>query len=463
MKLNIPRVVVAGLKGGSGKTTLSLGLLRVFRQDGRRIVPFKKGPDYIDPGWLARAAGTACYNLDAFLFSEKKVIESFVSHSMHADGALIEGNRGLFDGMDERGTFSTARLAKSISSPVIVTLDCTKASTTMAAIVNGVVEFDREVRIAGVVLNQIAGERHESVIRKALETHTDVKVIGVMRRRRSLMGERHLGLVPHQESDGVEELLGRIGEFVRDSVDMAEVYGVMHSAPVLDVSAAGPSGSAGAATVRIGVVRDRAFQFYYPENIAMLEEAGADIVEVNAFSDPSLPPIDALYIGGGFPETQAGALARNRSLMDDIRTRAEEGLPIYAECGGLMYLGESIESEGHEYRMAGVLPLRCVMRRKPLAHGYSIAEVDGENPYYPEGTVLRGHEFHYSEVVELGDEGIELVFRMKRGQGIREGRCGISYRNVFATYTHVHALGTPEWVEGMIRVARAFRQTKQEF
>ena len=459
-------MVIAGLKGGSGKTTLSLGLLSVFKKKGKKIVPFKKGPDYIDPGWLSRAAGQHCYNLDSYLFSEKLILDSFVVHASGADGALIEGNRGVFDGIDEKGTFSTARLAINLSAPIIITIDCTKTTTTIAALVKGVLQFDSDLEVGGIVLNQLAGERHESIIRSAIETHTDAKVIGAFRRlRQDLMEERHLGLVPYQESDHERAVLERITDFVADSVNIDDVVHIMASAPSITTGlepAIPWIEGLSEENIRIGVLKDAAFQFYYPENLDFLEHAGAQIVEINALEDSELPDVDALYIGGGFPETQAEALSKNISLMRSIKTGADNGLPVYAECGGLMFLGEEIKFQGRTFKMSGVLPIKCVMGKKPDAHGYTVIEVVEDNPYFESGTELRGHEFHYSKVVGIKDNtGIKLVFKMGRGEGLRDGYDGIVYRNVLATYTHLHALGSPEWVRGMVKTAIRFRSGKR--
>lgn len=456
---HIPRVVVAGLKGGSGKTTLSLGLLSLLRAKGVRVAPFKKGPDYIDAGWLARAAGQSCRNLDAFLFPEEKVRLSFSRGVVHSEGALIEGNRGIFDGIDEMGTFSTARLARMLNSPVILLVDCTKVTTTVAALVEGVISFDRALLVGGVVLNQLAGARHEAVIRKAVEQHAGVRVLGALGRLHGeLMPERHMGLVPFQESAHVDDTLGRIADVVGQGVDVEAIRGVMESASPLELPT--PSMPSDVShDVRIGVFRDEAFQFYYPENLEALGDAGAEVVEIDALAADGLPDVDALYIGGGFPETQAVRLSENRMLLTGIREKAEKGLPIYAECGGLMFLGRRIEVGGRQFEMVGALPLEFTMRQRPAAHGYTIAEVIGENPYYPPGTLIRGHEFHYSSATVV-DLSARFALRMKRGRGIADGRDGIVRDNVFGTYTHVHALGSPEWATGLVGAARRHRGTR---
>lgn len=460
MLFTIPRVVIAGLKGGSGKTTLSLGLLAHFHQTGHHFVPFKKGPDYIDAGWLGRAAGVDCHNLDAFLFPEETILSSFIAGASGSEGAVIEGNRGIFDGMDEHGTFSTARLAGILDSPVILVLDATKMTTTTAAMVKGVLSFDSTLRLGGVVLNRIAGARHETIVRRAIEEHTGVPVMGAIGKlKEEIIGERHLGLLPFHESTRVDEVLSTAANLVEESVDCDRVIDLMRSAP--DISALETTGAPSVdKIVRIGVLKDEAFQFYYPENLQLLEERGAELIEIDGMKERVLPEIDALYIGGGFPETHALRLSRNRTLLSDIRDRAEQGLPVYAECGGLMFLGRSIDIDHESVEMVGLLPLDFKMRPKPVAHGYTIVTVEEENPFFPVGTELRGHEFHYSSAEE-GEYTLMMVFRMKRGKGIKNGLDGIVYKNVLATYTHLHALGSPEWVEGMIAAAKRYRLQRE--
>lgn len=475
-------MVIAGLKGGSGKTTLAIGLSRVLREKGFRVVPFKKGPDYIDAGWLAASAGHSCYNLDPFLMGQGQVLLSFFSHADGADVSMIEGNRGIFDGMDEEGTYSTAELAKMLRAPVILILDCSKVTRTTAAMVLGAQRFDEELEIRGVVLNQIAGRRHESVISKSIERYCGIPVLGAIPRfHKQNFPERHMGLVPFQEHPEVERAIGGAARVVKEHVDVDAIKRIADEAQPLgddrvtlspapnDLNGRGCVSVAHCAPritvqgARIGVVRDSAFQFYYPENIEELRARGARIVEISALASKELPDIDVLYIGGGFPETHAIALAGNASFRDSVKRAVMEGLPVYAECGGLMYLGKELVLEGTSYPMAGIFPLSFCLEKRPQAHGYTVAEVVGENPFYPEGTVLNGHEFHYSRPVgEAGLPGeFRYAFRMRRGQGIWEQWDGLCFRNVLATYTHLHALGAKDWVEGMARRSLEYRKGRE--
>jgi len=457
-----PRLVIAGVRGGSGKTMLSLAIIAGLRsQRGLKVVPFKKGPDYIDAGWLSVSAQRPCYNLDPFFLSGEMIINSFVSHA-RGDVAVIEGNRGLHDGMDAVGSYSTAELSKLLRSPVVLIIDCSKMTRTAAAVVLGCMHLDKEVAIKGVVLNQVAGERHESVVRESINKYCSLPVLGVIPRLAAGdIPERHMGLIPYQEHPDTVKVIALAEEIAAKYLNIDAIAKIAMSAEPLNTPEIGSLRSGGQeGIVKIGVVRDSAFQFYYPENLEELEKGGAEIVDINALTDDRLPDIDALYIGGGFPETNALQLAGNTGFRNSIRHMAERGLPIYAECGGLMFLGESISIEGEKYPMAGVFPITFDMKKKPQAHGYTIAEIDRPNPFYPLGTLLHGHEFHYSAVAGIAEEALRYsAFSMQRGKGIRDKRDGICYNNVLGTYTHIHALGSPEWASGLINCAKKYKKT----
>jgi cobyrinic acid a,c-diamide synthase len=487
-KVIIPRIVVAGLRGGSGKTILSLSLIAIFRKKGLKVTPFKKGPDYIDAGWLALAAGRECFNLDLFMMTPGQALQSFISHTAdNTQIAVIEGNRGLYDGVDHEGTYSTAGLSKLLKAPVILVVDCTKVTGTVAAMVLGCRMLDPDVPIKGVVLNNIAGSRQESVIRKAINK-CGLPVVGALPKlKKELFPERHMGLTPFQEHLEVNEAIESIAEIGSKYLDIDAIFDIAHKAEPLQVGAEHKRKNSQLPTpnsqlMKIGVIKDSAFQFYYPENLEELEKRGAEIVEISALTRKKLPDIDALYIGGGFPETHAIALAENGAFKKSLLKAIEKGLPVYAECGGLMYLGKSLLLDNKTYPMVGALPLVFSLEKKPQAHGYTIIEIENPNPYFPIKTVLKGHEFHYSRVLEIDghdthmkphfskgrydsiprgqggfSEQIYMAFKVKRGKGIKDGLDGICYKNVLATYTHLHALGCPEWADGMIKCASDFK------
>lgn len=460
-----PRIIIAGIRGGAGKTILSLSIIASLRHDkGLKIIPFKKGPDYIDAGWLARVADNPCYNLDPFFIPEHMIRHSFLSH-FKGDIAIIEGNRGLYDGMDASGSYSTAELSKLLKAPVILVIECSKATATIAALVLGCMNMDRDVKIAGVVLNQVSGKRHETVIREAIERHCHIPVLGAIPRMETELPERHMGLLPYQEHRDISKIISIVREIGNKYININGLITIAENAEVLNDEAEIPSlGKREKKPSRIGVVRDSAFQFYYPENLEELERLGAELIEVSALSEEQLPDIDLLYIGGGFPETHAVTLAENKDFINSLRRSVDRGLPVYAECGGLMYLGKGLLTNDRFHDMANIFPITFSLESKPQAHGYTIVEVIRDNPFYPQGLRIKGHEFHYSRPIISEDlpDSIDYAFSMNRGVGITGKRDGIFYKNVFATYTHVHAYGVPEWTKGMIMVAERFNRLKEE-
>jgi cobyrinic acid a,c-diamide synthase len=463
---NLPRVVVAALKGGAGKTFLSVGLVAALRKRGLNVGVFKKGPDYIDAGWLGMAAGRDCYNLDAFLFPEEIARESFLQRSAGKDVSVIEGNRGLFDGVDAKGSYSTAELAKLLKAPVILIVDATKITRTAAAMVLGCTLLDPDLRIEGVILNRVAGTRHENVLRDAIESAAHVPVIGsVSKLPLENFPQRHLGLLPLYEHPRAAEFVEQAAEIVEQAVDLDRLMAICRSAEDLenpDISTLNQTPALeNTPPLRIGILKDSAFQFYYPENLEALRKAGADLVFLSALVEQELPELDGLYIGGGFPETHAEALAGNNVFKNSLKSAVKNGLPVYAECGGLMYLSRNLLIDRHSYPMVGVFPVDSVLERNPQGHGYIQVEVQHANPFYPEGTVLKGHEFHYSYVTGLDRPGASYAFRVVRGHGMDGQRDGICCGNALGTYVHVHALGQPEWARCVIEKAHAYRQERK--
>jgi len=457
--IKCPRLVIAGLGGDTGKTAVSVGLCRVWQKQGHKVIPFKKGPDYIDMGWLSRGAGYPCFNIDLFLMNKEQVLFSFTLNITDSDIAVIEGNRGLYDGMDLEGSVSTAEIAKLLESPVILVVDCTKVTRTVAALVRGCQMFDPEVAIKGVILNQVAGHRHESTVRQCIEYYCNIPVVGAIPKLKHItFPGRHLGLVPPQEHPKSEEAIQSASEIMGKYLDTEQVWKIAQNAPPLDCGIKDMPDCT-EKRVTIGVIRDSAFHFYYPENLVALKRAGADIIEFSALTDALPPSLDALYIGGGFPETHAPALSENVKLRNEIKSTADRGLPIYAECGGLMYLSRELVWDGKTYPMVDVLPAVIGVSKKPQGHGYTIVEVTAPNPYFETGNLLHGHEFHYSHILSMDTtDEFYFVFKMMKGEGITSGMEGICYKNVLATYTHLHAMGTPEWVQGMIKAARVYKE-----
>jgi cobyrinic acid a,c-diamide synthase len=450
----LARLAIAGLAGDTGKTLVATGLVRALCRRGLRVATFKKGPDYIDAAWLGAAAGAAARNLDTYLMPDSAIHSSLARAARASDIAVIEGNRGLFDGMDSEGSHSTAQLAKLVGAPVVLVVNVAKVTRTVAAQVLGCQVMDPRLNLAAVILNRVASNRHEAVIREAIAQTTDVPVLGAIPRTEKLeLPSRHLGLVTVAEHPRSEEMLERAADLVEGFVDVGALLKVAQEAPRLEFAPENLRSVPAGSRVRIGVARDVAFSFYYPENLEELEQAGADLVFVSPTSDETLPDLDALYIGGGFPEVYAAKLAANRVFRHDLRRRIADGLPVWAECGGLMYLAQQLVTEGVAQPMVGALPIHVEQTARPQGHGYVAARVDSPNPFLTSGSLIRGHEFHYSRVTEAPD-AVRTVLAVDRGVGLGGGRDGVHVGSAVATYTHLHAAGVPEWAPAMVRAAR---------
>jgi cobyrinic acid a,c-diamide synthase len=448
---------------------VSTGIIAALKNRKIPVAPFKKGPDYIDAGWLAYAAGRPCYNLDTFLIPEDRILASFNLHTSIDALAIIEGNRGLYDCINIEGNTSTAELAKLLDGPVILVLDCTKTTRTMAAVILGLQHFDPEVKIAGVILNQTAGDRHVQILKSSIEHHCGVPVLGALPKiKEEIFPERHMGLVPTFEHQWARESIEKIVRIAETHMDLDQMikisgYQAMDHPPALEVLERLPEKALlpeRSTSPVIGVIKDSAFQFYYPENIEALEREGAVVQFFSPLTSSDFPEIDGLYIGGGFPETHARELARNTAFKSRLKSLAENGLPVYAECGGLMYLGEELILDGTSYPMAGVLPIVFGFSKKPRGHGYTVVRVEKENPFYETGLEFKGHEFHYSTVVKWGGADGDLAFNMIRGAGFINGRDGVCHKNVLATYTHIHSLGLPQWARAMVVNAAAYKKKR---
>ena len=464
-KSDIPRVVIAALKGGAGKTFVSVGIVGALRTRGMSPAVFKKGPDYIDAGWLGLAADGDCYNLDTYLMTYEIVRGSFLKRSLEKDVSVVEGNRGLFDGFDVAGTYSTAQLAKLLKAPVILIVDATKMTRTAAALVLGCRTLDPELRLKGVILNRVASDRHERILRQSIEEVSNIPVIGSVRKL-SLdnFPQRHLGLLPLHEHPEAHAFVDEAANVAEQSIDLERVMEIASNAgqfpselvpEVVDLGRPYED-----SRVRIGILRDSAFQFYYPENLEALQRRVGPLVEISALDQAEFPDVDGLYIGGGFPETNAERLAENAFFKESLRKAIEHGLPVYAECGGLMYLSRNLWVDEKVYPMVGVFPIDSVMERQPQGLGYIRVQVERSNPFYPQGVVLTGHEFHYSSVRGLEDAGDCCAFRVLQGHGMNGVRDGICRFNALGTYVHLHVLGEPLWAEGILRNASAYRVNK---
>lgn len=461
-----PGFLVSSGSGGGGKTMLCLGLCRALRRRGIAVQPFKKGPDYIDTAWLGLAAGRPALNLDPFFLPPGAIRRQFdaamdaLSAGPCGRLAVVEGNRGLFDGLDARGSCSSAGLARLLELPLIICLDCSRMTRTAAALLYGLSHFETGLQILGVVLNRIGSARHERAIRSALEQAGAPPVLGAIPRlARDPLPERHMGLACSGPA-----LAGDAGERLEALADMAEErldMGLLEQAAFSAPGAAKSPASLPAAGPRIGYVRDGALWFYYPDNLRALREAGASlrplgIVDARGgqiFQPDQWRDLDGLYLGGGFPEDFAPALSASPAL-GLIRELALAGMPIYAECGGLLLLLEKLRVGDESFAMTGVFAGSATLMQGPVGLGYVEATVRRDNPFFPVGMRFRGHEFHYSAChAAAAEPALELT----RGHGLGRGRDGLCTGRVFAAYTHIFAPAVPAWARNFVRAARSWR------
>lgn len=464
----LPRLMIAAPHGKSGKTVLTTGLLRALKDRGLSVQPFKKGPDYIDPGWHAVACGSRSRNLDSCFMDAPTMRRVLRDASVGADLALIEGAHGLFDGSDAAGTSSSAEVAKRTATPVVLVVDTTRMTRTTAAVVLGCMHLDPDVTLAGVILNRVHGPRHENTIRTSIERYCGVPVLGaVPKDERLLLPDRHLGLVSSVEVGTADSFVSGVADVLGEHIDFEALLAVASSAPALTC----PSEPLFASLridardkerVKIAVVRDRAFNFYYEENLHALEAAGADLVFVDSMNDLGLPDdIDGFYVGGGFPEVFASQLQANVSFRTSVKRAIEAGVAGYAECGGLMYLTRTMHTDEGAFSMVGAFDAEVRMERNRQGHGYANVVARDEHPWFAAGTKVVGHEHHHSKVTVAKGE-CSFAFDNQRGRGIEDAKDGLCLNRTVAGYTHVNAIASPVWASGFVEAARAYKAERRK-
>jgi cobyrinic acid a,c-diamide synthase len=463
-------MLISAAHKSSGKTMVSIGLCAALKARGHVVQPFKKGPDYIDPMWLSQAAGNSCRNLDLYLMERDDIVATFARHS--AEVNLVEGNKGLYDGLALDGSNSNAALAKILDLPVMLVIDARGMTRGIAPLILGYQAFDRNINIAGVILNNLGGSRHESKLRAVIEHYTDVPVIGAIHHDERLsIVERHLGLMPSNESHVATAKIKMIGEAIAEQVDLDKllaltqktVLAVPHKSPHLNPLPKGEEANVKShfqSPVRIAIARDRSFGFYYADDLDALEAAGAELVPFDALRDAHLPKVDGLYIGGGFPETCATELEANVSLRADIKQAIENGLPAYAECGGLMYLSRGITYEDRTFEMVGAIPGDIQMHAKPIGRGYVHLKEEEAHPW-PRPSMpakqIRAHEFHYSSLENLPPDS-RFAYHVERGYGIDGKRDGLIVHNLLASYTHLRTIGSCYWATRFVGFVRRCKE-----
>jgi cobyrinic acid a,c-diamide synthase len=458
--MDIPRIILSGTSSRVGKTMISIGLMRALTNRGYVVQPYKVGPDFIDPSFHFFATGRHSRNLDSFMMSGEDISEVFQRNFRNADIAIIEGTMGLYDShdaIDEKG--STAEVSKILKCPIVLIANIERLSRTAAAFVLGYKLFDPDVKLEGVILNRAGAERHAYKAKLAVEKLAKMRVVGVIPRREDIIiPDRHLGLIPaYEKKEEFEELFDKLAEVIEKHVNVEEIIEIARKVPTLDETMENSIFKPDKRKINVGVFWDRTFSFYYQDNLDALA-ARARIQFIDSLNDRKLPDVDALYIGGGFPEIFAEELERNVSLRKDVYDFCESGKPVYAECGGLMYLGESLRLiDGNEYEMVGFLPIKTEMHRKFQALGYSIYSVSSDNIISKKGDILVGHEFHYSKVITK--KKLDFAYRVRRGKGVDGEHDGIMKNKTLASYLHLHVLSYPDMAKRFIESSINTRET----
>ncbi len=461
------RLFISAAHKSSGKTTVSIGLCAALKQRKLVVQSFKKGPDYIDPYWLAQATGRGCYNLDFYTMEKDEILSLIQNKSHDADISLIEGNKGLYDGLDLDGSNSNAALATLTQTPVILVLNARGMTRGIAPLILGYQAFDKNVSIKGVILNQLGGSRHESKLRNVIEHYTDVKVVGAIHNdERFDIEERHLGLVPGHEDPFCTQKINLLADVINEQVNLDTLLDIASQTSTLPV----PKSASETQTVintkadlKLGLIRCSAFGFYYPDDLDALQQAGAELIEIDPCKDTKFPEVDALFIGGGFPETHMEQLEANEIMRMAIRNAIKNGMPTYAECGGLMYLSKSIEwthdGETEVRAMVGSIDADIIMEKKPQGRGY-VQLQETENSPWPgattnikNGHIICAHEFHYSRFKSVG-KNVKFAYQVKRGRGIDGKSDGYIYKNLLANYTHQRNTKNNPWAKRFIDFAK---------
>ncbi len=447
---------VSALHKSSGKTSVSIGIAASLKARGYKIQTFKKGPDYIDALWLTSASGRSCRNLDFHTMSPDFIKEYFHTYEKYSHVSLVEGNKGLFDGVSVEGTDSNAALATLLDLPVVLVIDARGMTRGIAPVVQGYLGFDRNVQISSIILNQVGGARHETKLRAAIENYTDMRVIGAMGQHPEMeIPERHLGLIPANETKEASNLIQHARRIVDQAVDINSLATTLSKEEepatlALSVTPSLPY------NLRIAVANDLAFGFYYPDDLEAIRHSGATIIPFDTLRDEKLPNCDGLFIGGGFPETQASELSANVSLREDIKKCIKQGMPTYAECGGLMYLSQSLTTwSGQKFPMVGAIPGDAVMQSQPVGRGYVQLEHTGLMRWPGRGkdTKIPAHEFHYGALENLPDN-LEYAYRVTRGHGIDGYHDGLIIRNALSSFSHQRNIDGNNWVERFVSYVR---------
>ena len=451
------RIVIAGTQSGVGKTTISLGLMAALSQRDYNVQPYKVGPDYIDPGFHSLVTGNTSYNLDSYFLGNDGMKELFTNTSVESDISIIEGVMGLFDGKGKQGESSTAEIAKKLQAPVVLVIDAGKMAQSGAALAYGFKNYDDNLNVKGVILNNIASERHYRLLSDRIEDDpVNLEVLGYIPRQDDLeLPERHLGLVPTQESINLDKFINRLVNIMEEYIDLDKVMKLSKRTTLLDIAERKLYKTDKRFDVKVGIAYDQAFNFYYQYNLDLLEKLGAELIYFSPIKDKKLPEVDAVYLGGGFPESFLEELAENKSMKDDIKNKVKMGLPIYAECGGLMYLTRAIDCPNNDkYPMVGLLPAVTKMTDSLQEMGYREIKANRDNIILEKGQRAKGHAFHYSKLKDWNGT-INCCYQIKdKLEGYQ------TVPNMIASYIHLHFASNPKLANNFLYNAKLYRDNE---
>ena len=450
----LPRIMIAGTNSGVGKTTVTLGIMSALVQKGINVQGFKAGPDYIDPSHHAFVTGNASRNLDTWMMGENACRELFERSALNVEISIIEGVMGLYDGsIDSSGHGSSAHLAKVLNTPVIMVVNAKGVAQSAGAVVMGFMEFDTEINLAGIILNNIASQNHYDIIKKAIEESCSVTILGYLKKESDItIPERHLGLIPSEEQKINSALYDKLGQMVLETIDIDRLVDTARSAGTFpDYNRSIFTDRSDSLNVTLAVAKDNAFCFYYQDDIDLFEALGAKIIEFSPLADKALPGgIDGVFIGGGFPELFADRLSKNESMINSILEVHRQGTVIYGECGGMMYLLEKlIDCDGRSFKMSGVLNGTSRMEKRRQGLGYVIVDAIYDSVICNKGNSFRAHEFHWSKLQDVPDSTI-FAYNTKKSNGKRNGVDGICKSNVLASYTHMHFSSNPKLASNIL-------------
>jgi len=458
-------LLISAAHKSSGKTTVCIGICAAFRQQNLIVQPFKKGPDYIDPMWLTQAAGNPCYNLDFYTQSHNEICTNFYQKLRLADIGIIEGNKGLYDGLALDGSNSNAALSVLLKTPVILVIDTSGMTRGIAPLLLGYQNFDTKVNIAGIILNKVNGARHEKKLRQVIQHYTNLPVVGAIQRNNELeILERHLGLIPSNEATESNSHIASICSIINQSIDLDLLRHIATTATSFDLSI--PSTNESITNliihpIRIGIATGAAFGFYYPADLDAMQRYGAELIPFDPLHERELPSVDGIFIGGGFPESFMQQLEANIAMRNNLFAYIEAGRPVYAECGGLMYLSRSITWKGQTCKMVGIVPANTVMHQRPQGRGYIHFKSTAEHNWQLNvGKEIFAHEFHYSRLEQLSS-GQKFAFEVLRGDGIDGKYDGIVYKNLLAGYAHLRDVAGYNWTRYFLDHVRNIHRNNQ--